>query len=49
MIRIAIAEDDPQCFAQLERYIGEYGRETGRAFQVTRYDNGEDLVEQYRP
>ena len=49
MIRIAIAEDDPQCFAQLERYIGEYGRETGRAFQVTRYDNGEDLVERYKP
>ena len=49
VIRIAIAEDDPQCFAQLERYIGEYGRETGRAFQVTRYDNGEDLVERYKP
>ena len=49
MIRIAIAEDDPQCFAQLERYIGEYGREIGRAFQVTRYDNGEDLVERYKP
>ena len=49
MIRIAIAEDDPQCFAQLEQYIGDYGRETGRAFQVTHYDNGEDLVERYRP
>ena len=47
MIRIAIAEDDPQCFAQLEQYIGDYGRETGRAFQVTHYDNGEDLVERY--
>ena len=49
MIRIAIAEDDPQCFAQLEQFIGDYGRETGRAFQVTHYDNGEDLVERYRP
>ena len=49
MIRIAIAEDDPQCFTQLERYIGDYGRETGRAFQITHYDNGEDLVERYRP
>lgn len=48
MIRIAIAEDDPQCAAQLERYIGDYGRETGQTFQITRYDNGEDLVERYR-
>ena len=49
MIRIAIAEDDPQCFAQLEQYIEDYGRETGRAFQIVHYDNGEDLVERYRP
>ena len=49
MIRIAIAEDDPQCFAQMEQYIAQFGQETGRAFHITRYDNGEDLVERYRP
>ena len=49
MIRIAIAEDDLQCFAQIERYIGDFGRETGRTFRITHYDNGEDLVERYRP
>ena len=49
MIRIAIAEDDPQCFAQLERYVSDYGKETGRAFHITHYDNGEDLVERYKP
>ena len=49
MIRIAIAEDDPKCFAQMEQYIGDFGRETGRAFHITHYDNGEDLVERYRP
>ena len=49
MIHIAIAEDDPQSFAQMERFITDYGRETGRAFQVTHYDNGEDLVERYQP
>lgn len=49
MIRIAIAEDDPQCLAQMEQYIADFGRETGRAFQVTSFGNGEDLVEQYRP
>ena len=49
MIRIAIAEDDPQCFAQMEQYIGQFSQETGRAFHITHYDNGEDLVEGYRP
>ena len=45
MIHVLIAEDDPQCFAQLERYVSDYGKETGRAFHITHYDNGEDLVE----
>ncbi len=49
MIRIAIAEDDPQCFAQMEQYIGSFSQETGRAFQITHFDNGEDLVERYKP
>lgn len=49
MIRIAIAEDDFQSFAQIEQFIMDYGRETGRAFQITHYDNGEDLVERYQP
>ena len=49
MIRVLIAKDDPQCFLQMEQFIRDYSSETGRAFQITRYDNGEDLVEQYRP
>ena len=49
MIRFLIAEDDPQCFRQLEEFLDDYSRETGRSFQVTHYDNGEDLVERYRP
>ena len=49
MIRVLIAEDDPKCFQQLEQFINEYSRETGRVFRITRYDNGEDLVERYRP
>lgn len=49
MIRVLIAEDDPRCFAQLEQFLGDYSRETGRAFQITHYNNGEDLVERYRP
>lgn len=49
MIHVLIAEDDPHCFQQLEQFIGDYSRETGRAFHITHYDNGEDLVERYRP
>ena len=49
MVRILIAEDDSQCFRQLEQFLDDYSRETGRAFQITRFDNGEDLVEHYQP
>lgn len=37
------------CFRQLEQFLDDYSQETGRAFQVTHYSNGEDLVERYRP
>ena len=49
MIRIAIAEDDPQCAQQLKQYISDFGRETGRTFQIDHYENGEDLLEHYKP
>ena len=49
MIRVLIAEDDPRCYQELERFLDDYSRETGRTFQITHYDNGEDLVERYRP
>ena len=49
MIRILIAEDDQHCFQQMEQFIHDYSKETGRNFHITHYDNGEDLVERYRP
>ena len=49
MIRVAVAEDDPSCVKQLERFLREFGRESGRTFQITHYGNGEDLIERYRP
>lgn len=49
MIRTIIAEDDLQCCAKLEQFLRDYGQETGRTFQITRYDNGEDLIEHYKP
>lgn len=49
MIRTIIAEDDFSCYAKLEQFLLDYGRETGRTFQITHYDNGEDLIERYKP
>ena len=49
MDRVLIAEDDSQCFRQMEQFLADYSRETGRVFHITRYDNGEDLVERYKP
>ena len=48
MIRIAIAEDDFACAQQIRQYLYDFGRETERSFQITFYDNGEDLVEHYQ-
>lgn len=49
MIRILIAEDEPKCFQELSQFLADYSNETGRIFQITHYDNGEDLVEHYEP
>lgn len=49
MIRVIIAEDDPQCYAQLEQFLNDYSRESGQTFHITHYSNGEDLVEHYKP
>ncbi len=49
MIQIIIAEDDPKCFQELSQFLADYSNETGHIFQITHYDNGEDLVEHYKP
>ena len=48
MLRIAIVEDDLPCARQLEQYISDFGRESGRGFSVTVYRDGADLMEQFR-
>ena len=48
MIRVAIAESDGPYAQQLQQYLNDLGRETGQFFQITHYDNGEDLVEHYQ-
>lgn len=49
MVRVAITEDDPQCAAQLRRFITDFGRDTGERFTITCYDSGEELLRDYRP
>ena len=48
MIRIAVADDDRECTAQLCRYIDDFARESGENCDVTVYHDGDELVERYR-
>lgn len=47
MIRIAIAEDDPQAAAEICGYIDDFSRETGQSLSTTVYPDGEKLVADY--
>ena len=47
MVRVAIVEDDQSWARQLRQYIDDYGRESGKAFDVVLYEDGEDLVGAY--
>lgn len=49
MIRIAIAEDDPQYVSQIQEYLNRYMRDYGETFSVKAYDNGMQLVFEYEP
>jgi len=33
----------------MKQFLSDYSQESGRAFHITHYDNGEDLVEHYQP
>lgn len=47
MIRIAVAEDDLSWAYQLQTYVDQYARESGKSFEVSLFTDGEDLLEQY--
>ena len=47
MIRIAVAEDDLSWAHQLQTYVDQYARESGKSFEVSLFADGEDLLEQY--
>jgi len=33
----------------MQQFLSDYSQESGRAFHITHYNNGEDLVEHYQP
>lgn len=46
-IRVAIVEDDAQDLALLKRALSRYEKERGARFQLTEFQDGEDLVTDY--
>lgn len=47
MIRIALVEDDEGCRRQLEGYLKQYARESGEAFQIHLFSDGDEISENY--
>ena len=45
MVRVAIAEDDARSANQLRDYVEQFSRQSGEAFDVTVYADGDELVE----
>ena len=48
MTRIALVEDDLVCREQLEEYLARLARETGETFSTQSFDDGKDILENYR-
>lgn len=46
-IRIAIVEDEPLFARQLENYIRQYEKESGKPIQITMFADGEDITDHY--
>ena len=49
MIRVAIVEDNLAYVQQLQDYILQYEQESGNKLSITVYEDGEDIVANYRP
>ncbi len=49
MLKIAIVEDEWECAERLSRCLEDYSQEYGVQFNVTRFKNGLDFIEDYRP
>ena len=48
MLHIAIVEDEERYAAELEGFVRRYGEEAQHQIKVTLYQDGEDLVEDYK-
>lgn len=48
MIRIAIAEDDPNDMQTLQDYLKRYAAEHGTVFETSCFSDGDEIVERYR-
>lgn len=49
MIRVAIVEDDASCSAQLRAYTEQCFQELDQAADITVFENGLEIVENYQP
>lgn len=48
MVRIAIVEDDNTYTDVFKKYLDRYGKESGEKFQIFTFQDGEDIVENYK-
>lgn len=48
MIQIAIVEDDQSCVKQLKQYLEQYEMESEQQLQITIFQDGDEIVENYR-
>lgn len=49
MIRIAIVDDEAEVRDMLESFITEYSRTSGEKFEVSKFDDGSEIVDEYKP
>lgn len=49
MVRLAIVEDNPACVEQLRDYLRRFQQEQGECFQLTVFQDGEQLAFDYHP
>lgn len=49
MIRIAVVEDEKEYQNKLDIYMKQFEKESGQSFQVTFFQDGLDIVDEYKP
>ncbi len=48
MLHVAVVEDDPLYANQLQEYLDQYARDSGRQIDVRFFSDGEDIIDNYR-